>query len=86
MGLDAAQGQVEPFLAQGPEHHTDGLGLVLKDRALFDMGLEIGPDRVTQHRARARIADSVQGFTDADALGITLGQGFLQGELAGEHP
>ncbi len=86
VGFNAAQGQVEPLLPQRSEHHADGLGLVLKDRALFDMGLEIGPNRVTQHRARAGIADSVQGFAHADALGITLGQGFLQGELAGEHP
>ncbi|MNP79502.1 hypothetical protein D3C76_1773620 [compost metagenome] len=50
------------------------------------MGFEIGPDRMAQHRARAGIADSVQGLAHAGALGITLGQGFLQGELAGEHP
>ncbi|MNV89637.1 hypothetical protein D3C71_1839490 [compost metagenome] len=46
MGLDTAQGQVEPLLAQRTQHHADGLALIFEDRALLDMRFEIGPHRV----------------------------------------
>ena len=86
VGLDAAQGQVEPLLAEGAEHHADGLVLVFEDRALFDMRLEVGADRVAGHGAAAGVADGVQCLADAHALGVALGQGLLEGELVGEHP
>ncbi|MNF89318.1 hypothetical protein D3C84_718360 [compost metagenome] len=86
MGLDAAQGQVEPFLPQCPQHHADGLALVLEYRPLFDMRFEIGAHRMAGDRPWAGVADGIEGLPHADALGVGLGQGFGQGEFPGEHP
>ncbi|MCY1182010.1 hypothetical protein D9M73_225460 [compost metagenome] len=86
MGFDAAQSQVEPLLTQGAKDHADGLGLVFKNRPLLDMRFEIRPHRVPRHGTRTGVANGVQRFANADTLGIALGQGVFQGELAGEHP
>ncbi|MNM79209.1 hypothetical protein D3C81_911360 [compost metagenome] len=86
MGLDAAQGQVEPLLAECPQYHADGLGLVFEDRPLLDMRLEIGPHRMPKHRPLPRVTNGIQGVADTHPLGITLGQGVFQGEFAGEYP
>ncbi|MNQ66851.1 hypothetical protein D3C85_813530 [compost metagenome] len=84
--LDAPEVEVEPFLPEGAEHHADGLVLVLEDRPLLDMRLEIGAHRMPRHRTRPGIADGVQRLADRDALGVALGQGLFQAEFLGEHP
>ncbi|MNW09867.1 hypothetical protein D3C71_2069630 [compost metagenome] len=50
------------------------------------MRFEIRPHRVPRHGTRTGVANGVQRFANADTLGIALGQGVFQGELAGEHP
>ena len=84
--FNTTQVEVEPFLAQGPEHHADGFALVFQDRTLLDMRLKIGTDRVPVHRSTTRITDSIQCLTDGHAVGIGFGQSFFQGEFIGEYP
>ncbi|MNN10820.1 hypothetical protein D3C81_1237550 [compost metagenome] len=86
MGFDAAQGQVEPLLAEGAEHHADGLGLVFENRPLLNMRFKISPHRVPKHRPLPSVADGIERLANTDTLRITLGQGLLQRELTGEHP
>ena len=60
MRLDTPQFQVEPFLAKGAQHHTDGFLFILKNRTLLDMCFEIGADLVPADLALPGVADGVQ--------------------------
>src|SRR5699024_9714907 len=67
-----------------PGHDTNALAPALQHRALLDMGLEIGIDRIAR-RARARIADDLQSRTNTNALAILDPKRIRQFHPAGEY-
>ena len=77
--LDAAQGQVEPFLPERAEYHADGLPSSSRIGSRSMCASEIGAHRMSETIARSRVADGVQRLAYADTVGIALGQGLLQG-------
>ena len=83
--LHTGHGAVEPADAQHALHHADGDVVVFEHRALFDVGFEIGTNRVVTRLLRADVADSLQLFLDRLARRILRGVGMLQCESLGEH-
>ena len=81
----AGHDDVVPAQAQRSGDHAHDLFLVLQDRALLDVRLEIGVHRTAAHRVRAGVADGLQFVAHRQALGVAGGQRGFQREFAGEH-
>ena len=85
VGFHAGHGAVKPADTQHALHHADGDVVVFQHRALFDVGLEIGANRVLAGFFAADVANSVQLVAHRFAFGVAGGVGMLQGEGLGEH-
>ena len=85
VGFHAGHSAVKPADAQHALHHANGDVVVFQHRALFDVGLEIGADRVLAGLLAADVANAGQLLTNAFALGVAGGVGVFQGEGLGKH-
>ena len=83
MRFHALQHHVVPALAEGALDHADHAVVRLQDRALLDVGLEVGADRALVRVAG--VADLRQRLAHAHALRVALHEGVLQREGAGKH-
>ena len=82
----AGHDDVVPAQAQRSGDHAHDLFLVLQDRALLDVRLEIGVHRTAAHRVRAGVADGLQFVAHRQALGVAGGQRGFQRELPANTP
>ena len=85
MRLHAGDGAVVPANAEHARHHADGFVVVFQHRALLDVGLEVGTDRMVAGLLGADIADTLQFASDRLALGIDACISVLQREGLGEN-
>ena len=84
MGLHALDGNVVPADALDAGDDTDGFLLCFEDRALLDMGLEMGAQPVAARLLVAEIADTGQFLAHGLAVDVLLAVAVGQVEGAGK--
>ena len=84
MGFDSGQGDLVPALALCVGYHADRLFLVLQDRSLLYVGLEVGMDITAADFVLPGIVDPLQFFAHGPAVLIGARQAIVQVEDPGE--